>query len=189
MANLVEVESFDEGVYRIETTDQVLGGETGTTNKPLKNLTNRTNWLKARWVEMVASITPITATISGLKTASTKDANATKVAGQVPLWESVYSVAQVDAMLAAAGLRLASGTQTIGDIDTGGKSVTVPLGRTLDNSNYMVFGSVVSKGTALIDTTVTWAIESKGNTSFVVRFQEWNTGVQIIDFDWEIKAK
>jgi len=46
MANLVEVINYDSGVYQIETSDPVLGGESGVTNAPLKNLTNRTAWLK-----------------------------------------------------------------------------------------------------------------------------------------------
>lgn len=48
MANLTETATFDAGVYRIETTDQVIGGETGISNKAAKNLANRTNYLKAR---------------------------------------------------------------------------------------------------------------------------------------------
>lgn len=45
MANLPE-NSIWENVYQIEVTDPVLGGPTGTTNVPLKNLTNRTKYLK-----------------------------------------------------------------------------------------------------------------------------------------------
>lgn len=45
MANLPEVSNFDS-VYQIETTDPVQGGASGVTNTPLKNLTNRTLWLK-----------------------------------------------------------------------------------------------------------------------------------------------
>lgn len=46
MANLPESSAFDAGVYQIETTDPVLGGVDGTTNKPLRNLANRTKYLK-----------------------------------------------------------------------------------------------------------------------------------------------
>ena len=45
MANLAELAQFDS-VYQIETTDLVQGGPSGVTNAPLKNLTNRTLWLK-----------------------------------------------------------------------------------------------------------------------------------------------
>ncbi len=47
MADLPELSQFDS-VYQIETTDLVQGGESGTTNIPLKALTNRTKWLKDR---------------------------------------------------------------------------------------------------------------------------------------------
>lgn len=47
MANLTESQTYDEGVYQLETTDPVIGGPDGTSNKPLRALANRTNWLKA----------------------------------------------------------------------------------------------------------------------------------------------
>lgn len=46
MANLTEVAQFDAGVYQLETTDPVQGGENGVSNAPLKNLANRTAYLK-----------------------------------------------------------------------------------------------------------------------------------------------
>lgn len=48
MANLSETAAWESGVYRIETTDPILGGETGTANIQAKQLANRTLWLKAR---------------------------------------------------------------------------------------------------------------------------------------------
>lgn len=46
MANLKEQEKWEEGIYQIEENDPVLGGENGVTNKPIKQLANRTLWLK-----------------------------------------------------------------------------------------------------------------------------------------------
>lgn len=47
MANLPENNaSWPAGVYQIETTDPVMGGPDGISNKPLKDLTNRTVFLK-----------------------------------------------------------------------------------------------------------------------------------------------
>ncbi len=46
MANLKEQEIFEEGIYQIETTDPVVGGENGVTNKPIRQLANRTKYLK-----------------------------------------------------------------------------------------------------------------------------------------------
>lgn len=46
MANLPESSNFDAGVYQLETTDPVVGGANGVSNTPLKNLANRTKYLK-----------------------------------------------------------------------------------------------------------------------------------------------
>ena len=46
MANLKEQDKWEDGVYQIEENDPVLGGENGVTNRPLKQLANRTSWLK-----------------------------------------------------------------------------------------------------------------------------------------------
>lgn len=46
MANLTESATYDVGVYQLETTDPVVGGSTGVSNAPLKNLANRTAYLK-----------------------------------------------------------------------------------------------------------------------------------------------
>lgn len=48
MANLNELPTWDAGVYRLETTDPAEGGESGKANAPLKNLANRTTYLKSR---------------------------------------------------------------------------------------------------------------------------------------------
>ena len=46
MANLKEQDKWEDGVYQIEENDPVLGGENGVTNRPIKQLANRTLWLK-----------------------------------------------------------------------------------------------------------------------------------------------
>jgi hypothetical protein len=48
MANLPETDSFDAGVYQLETTDPCLGGADGVDNAAARNLANRTNYLKKR---------------------------------------------------------------------------------------------------------------------------------------------
>ena len=46
MANLKEQDKWEDGVYQIEENDPVLGGENGISNRPIKQLANRTSWLK-----------------------------------------------------------------------------------------------------------------------------------------------
>lgn len=48
MANLPESPTYEAGVYQIEVSDPVIGGPDGISNKPLRALANRTNWLKAK---------------------------------------------------------------------------------------------------------------------------------------------
>lgn len=48
MGKLTELQQWEEDIYQIETSDPVLGGPDGITNKPAKQLSNRTQWLKAR---------------------------------------------------------------------------------------------------------------------------------------------
>ena len=48
MANLSESELYEAGIYQLEVTDPVLGGATGISNTPARQLANRTNWLRAR---------------------------------------------------------------------------------------------------------------------------------------------
>lgn len=47
MANLTEGAVWESGIYRIETTDAVIGGELGISNKQAKQLANRTSYLKS----------------------------------------------------------------------------------------------------------------------------------------------
>lgn len=46
MADVTEVSNFDAGVYQLEITDPLEGGSVGILNKAIKNLANRTKWLK-----------------------------------------------------------------------------------------------------------------------------------------------
>jgi hypothetical protein len=48
MADLPEANQWTPGVYQIETSDPVVGGPEGVTNLPIKQLTNRTLWLKGK---------------------------------------------------------------------------------------------------------------------------------------------
>ncbi|EKA7110219.1 tail fiber protein [Salmonella enterica] len=46
MGKLTELEQWEDDVYQIETSDPVLGGPDGISNRPQKQLANRTLWLK-----------------------------------------------------------------------------------------------------------------------------------------------
>lgn len=46
MANLSETSAWENGIYQLETSDPVMGGENGISNRAAKQLANRTLWLK-----------------------------------------------------------------------------------------------------------------------------------------------
>lgn len=79
MANLPETATWDAGVYQLETTDPVLGGPNGTSNAPLKNLANRTAYLKQQVEAKAPLASPV---MTGTPTAPTAAAatNTTQVA-------------------------------------------------------------------------------------------------------------
>jgi microcystin-dependent protein len=74
MANLTETATYEAGIYRIETTDLVLGGEDGISNIAAKQLANRTAYLKQVQDSLVDGtgfndhvITPEALSLSALK--------------------------------------------------------------------------------------------------------------------------
>lgn len=56
MAFLQELEQYEAGIYQLETTDPVEGGENGIDNLPNKQLANRTKWLKAQVDALLANL-------------------------------------------------------------------------------------------------------------------------------------
>lgn len=97
MANLPESSTFDAGVYQIETTDPVIGGPSGVTNTPLKNLANRTKYLKDHVDALEATRAPLASpAFTGAPTAPTPavGTNTTRLA----------TTEFVNAMLAAYGI-------------------------------------------------------------------------------------
>jgi len=54
--NLKETTEYTEGIYQLKTNDLAEGGENGVLNTPLRQLANRTNFLKQRANEIEAKI-------------------------------------------------------------------------------------------------------------------------------------
>lgn len=72
MANLPESSTFDAGVYQLELTDPVVGGPSGVSNTPLKNLANRTKYLKDHVDALESSRAPLASpALTGTPTAPT----------------------------------------------------------------------------------------------------------------------
>ncbi len=98
MANLSELNQWDAGVYRLELTDPAEGGEAGKANAPLKNLANRTVYLKAR--------------VDGLEAGTLIPAASETVAGKVELATAAEVQTGTDTARAVTPAGLAARTAT-----------------------------------------------------------------------------
>ncbi|HDS7589626.1 TPA: tail fiber protein [Escherichia coli] len=56
MGNLNEREKWEENIYQLETSDPVLGGADGISNRAPRQLANRTKWLKKKTEEAAQSL-------------------------------------------------------------------------------------------------------------------------------------
>ncbi|WP_289703364.1 tail fiber protein [Escherichia coli] len=56
MGNLSETEKWEENIYQLETSDPVLGGVDGISNRAPRQLANRTKWLKKKTEEATQSL-------------------------------------------------------------------------------------------------------------------------------------
>ncbi len=56
MGNLNETEKWEENIYQLETSDPVLGGADGISNRAPRQLANRTKWLKKKTEEVAQSL-------------------------------------------------------------------------------------------------------------------------------------
>lgn len=71
MANLVETEQWEPGIYQFETEDIIDGGVDGTDNVPTRQLANRTKWLKAQVEALGNGKQPLDATLTALAALAT----------------------------------------------------------------------------------------------------------------------
>lgn len=62
MANLAEQSQWENGIYQIEESDPVQGGANGITNRPTKQLANRTLWLKNELTRQIQAVNQTLAT-------------------------------------------------------------------------------------------------------------------------------
>lgn len=63
MANLTETSTFETGIYQLETSDPVVGGAGGISNRQGQQLANRTKYLKER-VDVLEAAAPNNATLA-----------------------------------------------------------------------------------------------------------------------------
>lgn len=162
MANLTETATYDAGVYQLEIVDPVVGGAAGISNTPLKNLANRTMYLKSRMdlLEAGTTIPPTFAplaspTLTGDPKAPTPALgdNDTSIAttafvqatGGGRLVKSVAGAANVTLSAVEAG----NGALEFTGVLTGSISVIVPLTPT---RSWTVFNNTTGAFTLTVKT-------------------------------------
>lgn len=118
MANLSETSTFDAGVYQLELTDPVIGGPSGVSNAPLKNLANRTKYLKDHVDALELSRAPLDSpALTGTPTAPTAAAgtNTTQLATTAFVNAEINSDRPFEAT--ATNIKM-DGTQSVGTLAT-----------------------------------------------------------------------
>lgn len=109
MANLKETETWENHIYQIEENDPVHGGDSGVTNKPLKQLANRTLYLRKLLADAGQRLAPKIITASSKNsidlTGHTHEIAkaSTTQAGLVQLVDNLTSADNSKALTAAQG--------------------------------------------------------------------------------------
>lgn len=176
MGKLTEIEQWDEDVYQIETSDPVLGGPEGITNKPAKQLANRTLWLKKRLEEADNALA------EHAKSRNHPDATLLNK-GFVKLYSGVTSLDEtmaatpkaVKIAMDNANARLAK-ERNLADL------TNIPLARQsleLGNSATLNVGTTVSTVAAGNDSRITGAMQKDQNLSDIPNKTLARTALQL----------
>lgn len=137
MADLVEEEKWEPGVYQLEETDPVVGGENGVDNLQAKQLGNRTQYLLGKLKQAISATLPV------------------KVTGNV---HDGFSISINSASSSAAGVVKLSDSISSTSSSTAASSAAVK--KAYDNSSGLV-GNVI---TWLLDSPPDKYIELNGAT-------------------------
>lgn len=187
MANLPETPTFDTGVYQLELDDPVQGGVNGVSNAPLRNLANRTLYLKQLVDSIIAGTEDLTGyaklespAFTGSPTAptqalgnnTTRIANTAFVQGTVGgvLTKSVAGTGSVTLTAVEAG----NAILVLNGILTGNRDVIVPTSPT---RSWIVRNDTTGASTLTVKTAAgTGVVVTQGTTAFV-----WTDGTNVYD--------
>ena len=126
MANLQETGVWEEGIYQLETSDPVMGGADGVDNKPLRQLANRTRYLKKK-LEGYKPEAASTTKAGIVQLSSATDSNSEELAATPKAVKAAYDKA-VAAKEAADGAVKTADNQTIGGDKTFTAAATFKAG-------------------------------------------------------------
>lgn len=181
MANLKETTQWEEGIYQIETSDPVMGGENGIDNKPLRQLANRTAYLKQ---ELETAQQATTTALNGKAPTTHQHAIADITGLQDALKDSAISLnnsltsdAQNQALTAAMGKKLQdeklgnAGNQTLDGALTVGKA-----------SEWAAIKMPSGSGIWTIETRPDTAIASAGSLRMQFKYEEVGNAARYLYF-------
>lgn len=130
MANLTETSTWESGIYRIETTDAVIGGEDGISNKGIKQLANRTKYLYDRADDNDVAVSALDTRIDTLESSSTTLGTDLAILKRMKGSASLLKQAVISGKHSASGVpafvRYDAGVSTTGYIYIDG-SISEPL--------------------------------------------------------------
>lgn len=144
MANLPESSTFDAGVYQIETTDPVIGGPNGITNAPLKNLANRTKYLKDHVDALETSRAPLASpAFTGTPTAPTAavGTNTTQIATTAFVQAQLSSSVPAASETVAGKVELATAAETQAGTDNTRAVTPAGLAAAFKGANQSLSGN------------------------------------------------
>ena len=149
MASLKETETWENHIYQIEENDPVHGGDSGVTNKPLKQLSNRTLYLRKLLVEAGQRLTPKSITANSRNsidlTGHTHEIAkaSTTQAGLVQLVDNLTSADNSKALTAAQGKAL---NDKLNNTQIGGRNLLIGsrLIRNKEGSDYFTLSQNIN---------------------------------------------
>ena len=114
MANLQETGVWEEGIYQLETSDPVMGGADGVDNKPLRQLANRTGYLKKK-LEEYKPAAASTTKAGIVQLSSATDSNSEELAATPKAVKAAYDKAVAAKEAADGAVKTTANQEIAGD--------------------------------------------------------------------------
>ncbi len=93
----------------------------------------------------------------------------------------------LDGVIATAPIM--RGTVSVGNVSSPTSTITVGFSSSLDTSDYIVAGSMVSLGDISADTTCWWTVRNKNQNGFALIVREGGNFTQNLQFDYVVFRK
>ena len=177
MANLPESSAFDAGVYQLELTDPVIGGPSGVSNAPLKNLANRTKYLKDHVDAIEAAYAPKNSpAFTGTPTAPTpaQFSNNTALATTEFVQRAMGNANGFDSIYANTQLNASHFGKVISTGSPGGFVLTLPV-PTIANSGSAIRVSHMGSGAVTLRCPSGTDFTNIGKTEITISYGEFVT--------------